>query len=92
MDGSETSLAGIQVEFFCRLMRTGTPFIDSLVLSFFENIRMVMSAKIELCVIRQILLNLIFLMTDYKLDLLPVFIGGRNQELTGQNFYPRRSH
>jgi hypothetical protein len=51
-----------------------------------------MSAKIELCVIRQILLNLIFLMTDYKLGLLPVFIGGRNQELTGQNFYPRRSH
>ena len=41
-------------------MRTRTPFIDSLVLSFFENIRMVMSAKIELCVIRQILLNLIF--------------------------------
>jgi hypothetical protein len=61
----EPSLAGIQVEFFCRLMRTRTPFIDSLVLSFFENIRMVMSAKIELCVIRQILLNLIFLMTDY---------------------------
>ena len=48
-------------------MRTGTPFIDSLVLSFFENIRMVMSAKIELCVIRQILLNLTFLMTDYNL-------------------------
>jgi hypothetical protein len=46
-------------------MRIRTPFIDSLVLSFFENIRMVMSAKIELCVIRQILLNLIFLMTDY---------------------------
>ena len=67
MDGSETSLAGIQVEFFCRLKRKGTPFIESLVLSFFENFRMVMSAKIVLCVIRQILLNLTFLMTDNNL-------------------------
>jgi hypothetical protein len=60
MDGSKASLAGIQVEFFCRLKRKGTSFIDSLVLSFFENFRMVMSAKIVLCVIRQILLNLTF--------------------------------
>jgi hypothetical protein len=39
MDGSKASLAGIQVEFFCRLKRKGTPFIDSLVLSFFEKLQ-----------------------------------------------------
>jgi hypothetical protein len=40
---------------------------------------MVMSAKIVLCVIRQILLNLTNLMTD-KLALDPVFTGKRGQE------------
>ena len=59
-----TSLAGVQVEFFCRLKRIRTRFIESLVLSFFKNFRMVMSAKIVLCVIRQILLILTILMTD----------------------------
>jgi hypothetical protein len=50
----------MKVEFFCRLKRKRTLFIESLVLSFERNLRMVKSAKIVLCVIRQILLNLIF--------------------------------
>jgi hypothetical protein len=60
MDDSCTSLAGVQIEFFCRLKRIRTVFIESLVLSVLKNIRMVMSAKIVLCVIRQILWNLMF--------------------------------
>jgi hypothetical protein len=69
-------------------MRTGTPFIDSLVLSFFENIRMVMSAKIELCVIRQILLNLIFLMTDYNLTFFRCLSEGEIKNLQVRIFIP----
>jgi hypothetical protein len=49
-----------------------------------------MSAKIVLCVIRQILLNLTFFNDRQQLALCPVSIGGRGQELTGQNFYSWR--
>jgi hypothetical protein len=52
-----------RIEFFCRPKRKRTEFIESLVLSF-NALRMVMSAKTVLCVIRQHFLVLIFLMTD----------------------------
>jgi len=51
-----------------------------------------MSAKIVLCVIRQILLNLTFLMTDYNLLFHRYLPEEEDKKLTGQNFYPRQSH
>ena len=48
-----------RVGFFCRPKQIRTEFIESLVLSF-EALRMVMSAKTVLCVIRQHFLVLIF--------------------------------